>query len=134
MNVVLRTHDDAKYLALLDMERFSDDSGYCADLVVRSDSFAGHMRFCFEPGPLAAFADAVEQMDRDLSGAATLQPLYEETFITLKVDHVGRINVSGELVRYAEHTHRLAFSFTTDQTCLGPLARDLRACMFIPAV
>lgn len=134
MDVVLQTHDDAKYLALLGVERYGDASGYCADLVVRSDAFAGRVRFCFEPGPLATFVDAVERMDRDLAGAATLRPLYEETFVSLDVDHAGRVSVSEELVHYAPHTHRLAFEFQTDQTCLGPLVRDLRACMFAPAV
>lgn len=134
MDVVLRTHDDTKYVGFHGIERYSDASGYCADLVVRSGEFTGRVKFCFEPAPLAGFVDDLEVMDRTLVGEATLRPLYEETFIKLEVRRTGAVRVSGELVRYAEHTHRLQFGFVTDQTCLAPLIRDLRAGMFAPAV
>jgi hypothetical protein len=135
MDVVLRTHDDAKYLALRNVKRYGDESGYCVDLEVRSGGFAARVLFCFETVPLARFVTALERMDRDLAGAATLQPLHEDTIvITLALDHAGRVSVSGEIVFHAEHLHRLTFGFETDQTCLGPLVRDLKACMVAPAV
>lgn len=134
LNVVLRTHDERKHLALLEVERYSDASGYCAFLEVRSDNFAGRIRFCFEVEPLRAFIDGIERMDRELAGTATLQSVYEEPWLKLEVDHAGRVSVTGELVWYVDYTHRLRFGFQTDQTCLGPFARDLRACLRAPTV
>jgi len=134
MDVLLLTNDDAKYLALLDIQRFGDDAGFRSHLAVRSGDFAGSVHFCFEPAPLKQFVAEIERMNRTLSGRAQLKPLYEDIQITLEVHHTGRVTVSGELVRYAEHTHRLQFGFDTDQTCLAPLARDLHACLLAPAV
>ena len=134
MDVVLQTNDDAKYLALLNVERFSDGSGFCMQLSVRSEAFAGSMQFCFEPSPLEKFVADLERMDRTLTGDARLKPLYEESQVTLEMTHSGGVVVSGDLVQYAGHTHRLQFGFGTDQTCLAPLIRDLRACLVATAV
>jgi hypothetical protein len=134
VNAILRTNDDSKYLALLNIERFEDGSGYGADLVVRSDGYAGNLKFYFEVAPLERFVQALDRMDDELKGAATLKPNYEEPFVKLEVHKTGAVSVSGELVIHADFTHRLTFGFKTDQTCLAPFARDLRTCLVSQAV
>ena len=134
MDVLLQTNDDAKYLALLNVERFADGSGFCVQLSVRSDAFAGSIQFCFEPSPLEHFVADLERMDRTLTGSARLKPLYEESKVTFEMLRTGGVAVSGDLVQYGGHTHRLQFGFNTDQTCLAPLIRDLHACLVAAAV
>jgi hypothetical protein len=134
MDAILQTNDDSKYLGLLGIERFEDGSGYCADLVVRSDGFAGNLKFCFEVAPLAQFIEALDRMDRELNGAATLKSNYEEPFVKLEVHKTGAVSVSGELIIHGDYTHCLAFGFKTDQTCLAPFARELRTCLVAQAV
>lgn len=68
-------------------------------------------------------------MDRTLAGSALLKPLYEDDFIELTLDHAGHVTVRGELYEQSPSPQLLRFEFETDQTCLAPLAADLRACL-----
>jgi len=85
-----------------------------------------------EPEPLLSFLEAVERMDRTLTGSALLKPLFEDHFIQLHLDHAGRATIRGELLEYSASPQHLCFQFETDQTCRAPLAADLRACLQLP--
>ena len=132
MDVILQTHDE-HLLALREIERFSDRSGFCCHLVVRAHGFRAQLRFCVEPEPFRAFVEAVERMDRSLTGSARLKPVFEDPFVEITMLGGGKVKVRGDLVAHGELSQRLTFEFLTDQTVLGPFARDLRACMTAPA-
>ena len=132
MDIVLPTHSD-NYLGFRDVQRYADHSGFCAHLVVRAHGFRAELRFCVEPEPFIAFIEALELMDRTLSGEARLKPIFEDPFIQLSVGHTGRVTVSGNLVAHGPLTQRLQFAFETDQTALSPFARDLRSCITMAA-
>lgn len=134
MNIVMQTHSADPALALEEVQRFADDSGYCCQLAVRSHGFAARALFCFECEAFDTFRDAVEELDRTLTGSARLQPRYEEGFVELEVGSTGAVFVSGQVVLASELSQSLRFEFRTDQTCLGPLARALAACASSPAV
>jgi len=55
MDVVLRTNTSDPALALRNVERFADGSGFGALLVVRSRAFGAEQPFHVEPGPLVTF-------------------------------------------------------------------------------
>ena len=42
---------------------------------------------------------------------------------------IAAISIRGELHEYSASPQHLRFQFETDQTCLAPLAADLRACL-----
>jgi hypothetical protein len=128
MDVVLQTHSNEQYLALLNVERFGDGSGFCSQLVVRSHGFAGQQQFCPEVEAFREFMEDVERMDRDLRGAGCLQSCYEPEFVELELTRAGSLWVRGELRGFADEPQSLKFAFRTDQTCLRPLANSLRAC------
>jgi hypothetical protein len=135
MDVILKTNDPDRQLALMQVSRFADDSGFCCELVVRSHGFGASVQFCFEPRALRAFHEAVVRMNRTLTGTAKLKPAYDEPFVSLELLRTGAVMVSGQLSRLEDDTtHVLHFGFRTDQTCLGPFARDLGACFQLAAV
>ena len=129
MDIVLRTNTSDPALALRNVERFADGSGFGAILVVRSRGFGAEQPFHVEPGPVLTFLEALERMDRTLTGSALLKPLYEGHFLELNLDSAGRVTVRGELHEYSALPQRLHFEFETDQTCLAALVADLRACL-----
>jgi hypothetical protein len=129
MDVVLRTNTSDPALALRDVQRFADGSGFKTLLVVRSRGFVAEDSFYFEPEPLAAFLEALERMDRTLSGSALLKPVFEEQFLELEMGRLGRVTVRGELHEYSASPQHLRFEFETDQTCLATLVADVRACL-----
>jgi len=134
MDVILQTNDVDKRLGLYAVERYADDSGYCAELRIASHGFAAELQFCFEPARLAEFIDQVEHMNRTLAGEAVLRPTYEPSYIKLAVMRTGAVVVSGELQTLIDgEDHALRYGFRTDQTCLAPLIRDLRACTTLAA-
>jgi hypothetical protein len=66
-------------------------------------------------------------MDRTLAGSAELRTPYEDDFIRLELGPRGSVSITGESRECSELDQRLCFGFTTDQTALGPFARDLKA-------
>jgi hypothetical protein len=135
MDVVLPTNDLDKSLGLYAVNRFADNSGYCAELRVASHGFAAQLQFCVEPARFRDFIEQIEAMNRLLRGEACLKPTYESNQIRLVAGRGGWIIVSGELQTLVDgEDHMIRFAFRTDQTCLSPLARDLRACMELAAV
>ena len=133
MDIVLQTHTNEQYLALLNVERFGDGSGFCSQLVVRSYGFAGRQRLCVEVEPFRDFAEAVERMDRDLEGTARLQSRYEPEHMELELTPAGSLWVRGELRGFVDEPQSLKFAFRTDQTCLRTFAENLRACFDLAA-
>ena len=115
------------------MERYSDLSGFGADLVVRTHGYSASLPFAVEPEPFVAFVASLEDMDRLLTGTARLKAIFEDPYIELAVDHTGKVRISGELVAHGSLTQRLQFEFMTDQTVLAPFARDLRSCLSVRA-
>jgi hypothetical protein len=133
MDIVLETNSRDTYLGFRDVQRYSDNSGFCAQLVVRAHGFRAQLLFCVEPGPFVAFLHALDAMDRTLTGTARLKPVYEEPFVEFEVGRTGRVRVSGDLVAHGAETQRLHFEFSTDQTVLRPFARELRSCITMAA-
>lgn len=129
MDIELQTHDSNAHLALKQLENQGGSAGYAAWITVRSRGFAGGQLVGFHTAHLAAFVDAIEAMGRTLQGRARLQSDYEDHFVELAVGPTGRVTVCGELHEYSEPSQLLRFAFDTDQTCLGPLASDLRRCL-----
>jgi hypothetical protein len=127
MDVVLQTNTANPSLVLENVRRFADESGYGARVTVRSGAISGEFTFSFEPFPLAQFLAAVEAMDQTLAGEALLKPMWEPDFIRLELTRQGAVLVSGEFQQMGG-AQLLRFSFKTDQTCLRPLAKALRAC------
>ncbi len=63
-------------------------------------------------------------MHSQLRGSSALADNDSDAFIKLTVDGMGRVIVLGR-VGGTHADHHMNFEFTTDQTCLRPLARDL---------
>jgi len=127
MNVVLQTHLDYSRLALREIVKFTDDSGYVAKLQVRSGGFILDQHFYFDDVGLWDFLSGIVSMDQTLVGVAELRTPYDENnFIRLELDFRGSLLVTGESRDYSGFDQSLRFGFITDQTVLAPLARDLR--------
>ena len=127
MDVILQTHTTDPMLALRDITRFADGSGYVGKLQVRSGGFMLDRPFYFDEASFIDFLSAIDAMDRTLAGSAELRTPYEDDFIRLELSPLGSVSVTGESREYSNLDQRLRFGFTTDQTTLGPFARDLKA-------
>jgi hypothetical protein len=123
--VELQTHDRNAQLVLDEIGRFADGSGYRCKLIVRSSGFACERPFYFQEWNLKEFLSHLDRMNTRLSGDAVLKQEHEPDFVKLQVDGMGHVFVSGEV--HLAPTHQLKFEFRSDQTCLGPLMRDLEA-------
>ena len=121
MEIVLETNSRDKYLGFRDVQRYSDNSGFCAQLVVSAHGFGAQLLFCVEPEPFAAFIDELDAMDRTLAGKARLKPVFEDPFVELEVDHTGKVRVSGELVAHGTATQRLRFAFSSRSNGSSPV-------------
>ena len=124
--IELQTHDRAKVVRLVSVEKFEDGSGYRCDLHVRSGGFACERPFYFDD---VALADAVESIQRMMSGAAghaVIKGQWETDFLRIESNEMGHVVVSGEITEHSEYQQGLVFSFRTDQTVLGPLHDELR--------
>jgi hypothetical protein len=127
MDVVLQTNTTDPMLGLLDITRFDDGSGYVAKLRVSSRGFMVDRPFYIDESGLVDFVKAIGAMDRTLTEAAELRAPYEDDFIRLELRLRGSVAVTGEVRECSDWEQRLRFGFDTDQTVLGPFARDLQA-------
>lgn len=125
MDIVLATNTEDPFLALKDLERHADGSGYGCKLSVRSTWLTADLPFFFEAQALTVFIAALREMDRTLTGEALLKPMWEEPYLRLEADHRGRIHVSGLMIYYDGNNQQVRFGFVTDQTCLPRLISDL---------
>src|SRR5690348_3582945 len=127
MNIRLHIHTVNSLLEFRDVGRSPDGRAYAARLFVETGSFGGHLHVDYEKECLDRFIRELEDMDRTLTGSATLKPLYDHDFITLKLDGVGHVAVRGELPDYSGgRFQQLVFEFETDQTSLAPFIRELK--------
>lgn len=126
MDIVLATHTENPFLALQNIERYDDGSGFGCLLSVCSDWLTATYRFYFEVHPMIQFISALEELDRTLKGEAVLKPMWEEQYVRIAGDGSGHIVVSGELLDHGGNEQRVSFRFATDQTCLSRLVADLR--------
>jgi hypothetical protein len=124
MDIVLRTNAEDPAFALRNCRRL-DSRTYECELYVRSSGFIAERQFWFEEPEVGTFLASVAEMDRTLEGSAELRTRYEENGFRLELGPRGTITVSGTLREYGAMEQVLRFAFTTDQTVLGPLARDL---------
>ena len=131
MDVSLTTNRPDASLEFRNVRRFADGSGFATLLIISAAPFAARLPFYFEPHSLNVFVSELQALNRCLSGTATLKPMWEAPFIRLDGDGHGHIHVSGEL---ADQDQLLRFVFTTDQTCIEPLIRDLQGWSVLPAV
>jgi len=127
MDIILATNTQNPFLALTDVERYADGSGYGCNISVRSAWLTAAYPFFFESHPLTEFIAALGKMDRTLEGEAVLKPMWEEPYIRLKGDGLGRVRVSGLLIDNGGNDQRAHFEFEADQTCLARLIADLIA-------
>src|SRR4051812_37249696 len=75
---------------------------------------------------LARWLDALEEMNRTLSGDAQLVSLEPELSVELKMETLGRVTMRVEITPdYLTQEH--SFSFELDQSYLKPLLEDCRA-------
>ena len=126
MDIALATNTDNPTLQFRNVGRFSDGSGYSAELIVRSRGFSVELPFYFEVEPLQKFINNLEGMGRSLKGKAILKPMYEDHFIEFEMGSSGHVIVRGQMIEYSEMSQSLKFEFQTDQTCLAPLVQDLQ--------
>ena len=128
MNILFRTNTSNPYLELRDVKRYKDGSGYSSYLIVRSGAFSVDKPFYFEEYVLDQFLDQLIEMNRTLSGKATLKPFYEPEYIALEMLNRGHVLVTGEFFGFDLAEQHLKFGFETDQTCLEALIADLKSC------
>ena len=129
MDILLRTNQRDPSLAMRNVQRFADGSGFRVVLDVVSRDFRVRTPLYFEQWPLTQFIDQLVGMDRSLSGSAKLKPLHEDHFIELTLTRTGRVVVHGNVFEHSEHAQHLEFEFETDQTVLKPLIEDLKQCL-----
>ena len=124
--IELQTHDRAKVVRLVAVEKFKDGSGYRCDLHVRSRGFSCDRPFCFDDVALAAATESIQKMMSGAAGHAIIKEQWETDFLRLESNEMGHVVVSGEITEHSEYQQCLVFSFRTDQTILGPLNDELR--------
>lgn len=125
MDAVLLTQSESCGFNMRDIEIFADGSGGVCNLEVISRPFSGEIRFFFDYPSLTEFIESLKVIERTFSGVAKLGQLHEEPCLMVRGVGLGHITVSGFLAVYSEHTQKLDFSFTTDQTALGPFINSL---------
>jgi len=133
VDIVLATHTDDPFLALSNLERLGDDSGFVCDLTVVSSGFSAHdHRFYFGAPELRTCIENLRLMNETLSGSARLFQQYEADNIEFFVDSFGHLWVAGDLLQFGDREQRLHWEFRSDQTVLVPLIRGLSEAAAMP--
>jgi hypothetical protein len=101
------------------IEVFSDGSGGCCELELKSFPFQALVTFFFDDPSLSEFSDRLRALEFSLLGSARLGNLYEEPYLEFVGNGRGQIKVSGRLQVSGDHIQQLDFEFSTDQTALG---------------
>ena len=123
MNIELSTNNQESKLEFQNVEKYSDHSGFCAHIYVKSDGFTGKVFCTFGEYPMDEFISQLESCDKSLKGEAILKPEYDNWFLKFSMNHTGGIGIEGLLYSI---DHQLEFAFLTDQTCLSKFIKDLR--------
>ena len=124
--IELQTHDRAKVIQLVSVQKFTDGSGYRCDLHVCSGGFSCDRPFYFDDVALADALGSIQRMMSGMAGHAIIKGEWETDFLRLESNEMGHVVVSGEITEHSEYQQCLVFSFRTDQTILGPLNDELR--------
>lgn len=132
LDISLRNHVANPSLALQRVTRFAT-GGFRATVVARSGGFSADHPFFFDGGELATFLDRLASLERMEPGLAQLRSSEGSDVLALQLHARGDVTVSGALHDVGRVTQILRFSFTTDQTVLGPLRADLARCWTLPA-
>ena len=123
MNIILHTNAQDPALELMSVQAEIGEFFSCV-LSLRSAPFRADERFLFDADSLERAITALQNMNETLRGSARLDMPYEDAHIAFAGDGLGHVNVSGIVL--GGIAQRLEWEFTTDQTCLSPLVRDLR--------
>ncbi len=116
------------FFRIEEIERFRDGSGYRGRISVRSGSFALH-DFNFYFDGLDEFSSRVRQLYSNLSGTAELRQQWERSHLSISATSRGHIRVAGHFEFFDGGSHRLEFSFESDQSFLPSFIASLeRVC------
>lgn len=126
MDIVVAQTSEECFLIFRSCNKFDDSSGYRVDLWMRSGGFQLETAFYFEEWSLRQFINSLTDMDRTLTGRATLKPMWETDYVELAMTSLGHVGVTGEFIHAREFDQRIKFGFETDQTCLAPLRDKLK--------
>lgn len=121
MDIVLAMKSEDAFLIFRNCNKFRDGSGYQVSLSMRSGGFRLETEFFFEEFSLHQFVAGLTEMDKTLTGKATLKPMWENDFVEFAMDKLGHVTITGEFTEYGSLEQKLSFGFETDQTCLAPL-------------
>jgi hypothetical protein len=122
----IQTNDPKKIVRLSQVKKFGDGSGYACQLTVLSGGFSCERPFYFDDASLLVAVPELDKMATGSPSSAVIKGRWEDDFIQIRSNAIGRVWVSGEIFEHSEYDQRLKFCFRTDQTILTPLARDLR--------
>ncbi len=115
--------DDSHLVSLDSIQCFNDGSGYCAFLTVYSKPFSCvNHQFYFQN--LKSFLKEIIKINDSLKGTAGIGPTLDNEHIKFEMKSRGHLTVSGELLHGTELGQSLRFSFDTDQSYLGSLAKS----------
>lgn len=132
LDVQLQNHVANPSLRLQRITRFST-GGFRTTVVARSGGFSADQPFFFDGSELAQFLDQLGKLERLEAGSARLHASEGADVIGLQLHARGDVTVFGALHEGGRVPQVLRFSFTTDQTVVGPLRRDLARCWSLPA-
>ncbi|RBP45616.1 WapI family immunity protein [Arenicella xantha] len=118
MDIKLQTNLEDPKLEFLNIEKYSDESGFGSTIHVISNGFTAMVLVTFEIGPMREFINQLKACNLRLAGSATLKPLWENWFIAFTINGTGQLAVNGKLHSAGQE---LSFNFMTDQTCLNTL-------------
>jgi len=124
MKIELRTNTEDPVLEFINIKKYDDQSGFGATINVSSNGFSAKVFCTFGEWPMDEFIRQLEGCNKSLSGQAKLKPEWDNWFITFVVKNTGQVEISGVLYSAGQE---LKYEFITDQTCISPLIKDLKA-------
>ena len=130
-DVKLKTNDENLKLNLLNIRKVTDNS-YQSVIEVHSRGFTCKYRFYLSESYLVKAIDNLKIMRRSFMGEAVLSEDYGLSEVTIKINELGQITVSGIITETSGFDQKLEFDFSTDQTVLQPLIDDLEQVRILP--
>ena len=122
--VTLLTNDKNKYLSFTNFIFFGRRGSFTCKVNISSRGFKYEKEVCFDN--MSTFIENIEKMSSTLLGETELNKEFSENFIKFSLNKNGRVIVSASFVEYSEHSQNIFIEFESDQTCLAPLAKELR--------
>jgi len=121
--VTLLTNDEDKYLSFTNFSLLGRDSFKCK-VNISSRGFKYEKEVYFDN--MNTFIENIEKMSSTLLGETELKEEFNEHFIKFSLTKSGHVIVSASFVEYSDHSQNIFIEFESDQTCLAPLAKELR--------